>query len=68
MNHSIADVVGLAIHTPVGTILHSGDFKFDQTPVDDEISDFGKLAELGDRGVLVLMSDSTNAEKGIHSV
>ncbi|HHT02040.1 MAG TPA: ribonuclease J [Firmicutes bacterium] len=63
MNHSIADVVGLAIHTPVGTILHSGDFKFDQTPVDDEISDFGKLAELGDRGVLVLMSDSTNAEK-----
>ena len=63
VNHSIADCVGLAVHTPVGTILHTGDFKFDQTPVDGEVSDFHKLSELGDGGVLVLLSDSTNADR-----
>ncbi len=61
--HSIPDGVGLAIETPVGLVVHSGDFKFDYTPVDGKPPDFAKLAELGGRGVLVLMSDSTNAEQ-----
>lgn len=53
----------LAIHTPVGTVLHTGDFKVDYTPMDGKIMDFGRLAELGNKGVLALMSDSTNAER-----
>jgi ribonuclease J len=60
--HSIPDGVGLAITTPVGLVVHSGDFKFDQTPVDGRLTDFAKLAELGGRGVHVLLSDSTNSE------
>ncbi len=60
--HSIPDGVGLGITTPVGLVVHSGDFKFDQTPVDGRLTDFAKLASLGGRGVLVLLSDSTNAE------
>lgn len=60
--HSIPDGVGLAIHTPVGVIVHSGDFKFDQTPVDGITTDFSKFAVVGDRGVLALLSDSTNSE------
>ncbi len=60
--HSIPDGVGLGITTPLGLVVHSGDFKFDQTPVDGRLTDFAKLAELGGRGVLVLLSDSTNAE------
>jgi ribonuclease J len=63
VSHSIADAVGLAIHTPVGTVVHTGDFKVDQTPIDGSVMDFHKLAELGNRGVLVLLSDSTNAER-----
>lgn len=63
VNHSIPDAAGLAIHTPVGTICHTGDFKLDQTPVDGEIADLHKFAELGSKGVLVFMSDSTNAER-----
>ncbi|MBU0495397.1 MAG: ribonuclease J [Chloroflexi bacterium] len=60
--HSIPDGVGIAVDTPVGLVVHSGDFKFDHTPVDGRITDFAKLAELGQRGVHLLLSDSTNAE------
>lgn len=63
VNHSIPDAVGLAIHTPVGTICHTGDFKLDQTPVNGEKADLHRFAELGSKGVLALMSDSTNAER-----
>ncbi len=63
VSHSIADSVGLAITTPVGTIVHSGDFKFDQTPIDGEVMDFSRFAELGEEGVLALFSDSTNVER-----
>ena len=62
-NHSIPDSVALAIHTPVGTILHTGDFKIDYTPIDGSIIDLGRIAELGNKGVLALLSDSTNAER-----
>ena len=62
-SHSIPDSVMLAIHTPVGTVLHTGDFKVDYTPMDGKLMDFGRLAELGKKGVLALMSDSTNAER-----
>ena len=61
--HSIPDSVAFAIHTPVGTVVHTGDFKIDYTPIDDEKMDFGRLAELGNKGVLALMSDSTNSER-----
>ncbi len=63
MTHSIPDSVGLAIDTPEGLIVMTGDYKFDQTPIDHWPSDFGKLAEYGQRGVLALLSDSTNAER-----
>lgn len=62
-SHSIPDSVMLAIHTPVGVVLHTGDFKVDFTPIDDKIMDLGRIAELGNRGVLALMSDSTNSER-----
>ena len=62
-NHSIADAVALAIHTPVGVVVHTGDFKVDYTPIDGEIIDLQKFAALGKEGVLLLMSDSTNAER-----
>jgi ribonuclease J len=61
--HSIPDGVGLGIGTPVGLVVHSGDFKFDHTPVDGRPPDFAKLAEFAGRGVLVLLADSTNADK-----
>ena len=62
-NHSIADSVAIAIHTPLGVILHTGDFKVDYTPIDGEIADFARFAELGKRGVLVMLADSTNVER-----
>ena len=63
VNHSIAGSCALAIHTPVGTVVHTGDFKCDFTPVDGEPIDLAKFAELGKKGVLLLMADSTNAER-----
>ncbi len=60
--HSIPDAVGIVVHTPVGTVVHATDFKFDQNPVDGKLTDTEKLRALGDRGVLLLMSDSTNAD------
>ena len=65
--HSIADSFTVAIHTPIGTIIHSGDFKIDHTPVDGEHFDLQKLAEHGAKGVLCLLSDSTNAEVPGHT-
>ena len=59
-NHSIADSVAIAIHTPLGVVLHTGDFKIDYTPIDGEMMDFARLAEIGRKGVLVMMADSTN--------
>src|SRR5207237_5389168 len=61
--HSIPDTTALAIETPVGVVLHSGDFKMDQTRVDMKPTDMARLSHFGDRGVLLLMSDSTNAER-----
>jgi len=63
VNHSIHDTVSLAIKTPVGTIVHTGDFKVDTTPVSGEMIDLARFGELGRRGVLALLSDSTNIEK-----
>ena len=62
-NHSIADAVALAIHTPVGVVVHTGDFKVDYTPIDGDVIDLQRFAQLGKEGVLLLMSDSTNAER-----
>ncbi|MBS6184046.1 MAG: ribonuclease J [Clostridium celatum] len=62
-NHSIADSVAIAVHTPLGVVLHTGDFKVDYTPIDGEPMDFARFAELGKKGVLAMMADSTNVEK-----
>ncbi len=62
-NHSIADAVAIALHTPVGVVLHTGDFKIDPTPIDGDMIDLARIGELGNKGVLALMSDSTNAER-----
>jgi ribonuclease J len=62
VGHSIPDAMGIALRTPVGTVVHTGDFKFDHTPVDGKLSDFHVLARLGEEGVVALLSDSTRAE------
>ncbi|MCX7951142.1 MAG: ribonuclease J [Clostridiales bacterium] len=62
-SHSIADSCSLAIHTPMGIILHTGDFKVDYTPIDGVVMDFARLAELGKEGVVLLLADSTNVER-----
>ena len=67
VTHSIADGIGLAIDTPAGTIVHTGDFKLDPSPLDGERPDYRRFAELGEQGVLVLCSDSTNVERPGHT-
>ena len=61
--HSIPDALGIAVETPLGIVLHTGDFKFDPTPVDEHVTDYAAFAELGRKGVLLMASDSTNAER-----
>ena len=63
VSHSITGAVALAIHTPVGTVVHTGDFKIDYTPIDDHKIDLGRFAELGNQGVLAMLADSTNIER-----
>ncbi len=68
VNHNIPDCVGIIVHTPEGTIVHTGDFKFDLMPIMDEVTDFAKIANLGKQGVLALLSDSTNAPAPGHQI
>jgi ribonuclease J len=68
VNHSVAGACALALRTPVGTIFHTGDFKFDQTPIDGKPADFARIARIGDEGVLCMLSDSTNAERPGHTL
>ena len=63
VNHSIADSVAFAIHTGLGTVVHTGDFKIDSTPIDGEVIDLARFGELGKQGVLALLADSTNVER-----
>ena len=63
VNHSIADSVAFAIHTRMGTVVHTGDFKIDSTPIDGEVIDLARFGELGKQGVLALLADSTNVER-----
>ena len=67
VNHSIADACAIALHTPLGTILHTGDFKLDTSPIDGEMMDIVRLGELGREGILMLMCESTNAERPGHT-
>lgn len=62
VNHSIPDAIGIVLHTPIGTVVHTGDYKFDYTPVDGKPADFGALGQIGNQGVLLMMGDSTRVE------
>ncbi len=66
--HSIADACSLAIFTPIGTIIHTGDFKIDYTPIDGRVMDLNRFSALGEEGILLLMADSTNVERSGHSL
>jgi ribonuclease J len=68
VNHSVAGACALVLRTPVGTIFHTGDFKFDQTPIDGKPADYARIARVGDEGVLCMLSDSTNAERAGHTL
>lgn len=68
INHNIPDSMGVVINTPVGTVIHTGDFKFDHSPINEEPADLAKITRLGGEGVLLLMSDSTNADVPGHSL
>ena len=68
INHSLAGACSLAIRTPVGTVFHTGDFKFDQTPIDGKPADFAAIARVGEEGVLCMLADSTNAERPGHTL
>lgn len=68
VTHSIAESCALAIHTPIGIVLHTGDFKIDYTPIDGKVMDLNRIAQLGQEGILLLMADSTNVERAGHSL
>ena len=68
INHSLAGACALAIRTPVGIVFHTGDFKFDQTPIDGKPADFAAIARVGEEGVLCMLADSTNAERPGHTL
>ena len=68
INHSLAGACALAIRTPVGIVFHTGDFKFDQTPIDGKPADFASIARVGEEGVLCMLADSTNAERPGHTL
>jgi ribonuclease J len=68
VNHSVAGACALALRTPVGTVFHTGDFKFDQTPIDGRPADYSRIARVGEEGVLCMLSDSTNAERPGHTL
>lgn len=68
VNHNIPDSFGIVLHTPVGTVVHTGDFKIDHSPINDEPADLNRIAQIGAQGVLALMADSTNAEQEGHQI
>ena len=68
VNHSIADSVAFAIHTRMGTVVHTGDFKIDSTPIDGEVIDLARFGQLGREGVLALLADSTNVERPVYTM